>query len=244
MRRWRLVLRSPDTSPTSEGQPVQGVNVWASSTAMPGGGPGRRRRTPTVCTWWLAWRPGTIGCSFRRHSGRSLVGEYHPDTTELFVGGASEGVGGCDGGGDRCVVVRGCFDHRARHRRPGSTAAGCQRVGQFDRECWRWLHGSALTDVRRGVCDHRFGSRGLPGAVLGDRSGSNLVSEYHPDTTDSIRSAVPVKVSAANVTGIDASLAAGASIIGHVTDDQGNAVQGVNVSASQYDSRMPGGGYG
>ena len=73
-------------------------------------------------------------------------------------------------------------------------------------------------------------------------TGSNLVSEYHPNTTD-YWMAVPVKVSAgASVSGIDASLAAGASITGHVSDDQGHPVQGVNVSASS--TAMPGGGFG
>src|SRR4029077_153824 len=72
-------------------------------------------------------------------------------------------------------------------------------------------------------------------------TGSNLVSEYHPNTID-YWMAVPVKVSAgASVSGIDASLAAGASITGHVTDDQGHPVQGVNVSASS--TAMLGGGF-
>ena len=72
--------------------------------------------------------------------------------------------------------------------------------------------------------------------------GSNLVGEYHPDTTD-YSLAVPVKVAAAaTVTGIDASLAAGASITGHVTDSNINPVQGVSVSANS--TAMLGGGYG
>ena len=69
---------------------------------------------------------------------------------------------------------------------------------------------------------------------------SNLVGEYHPDTTD-YSMAVPVKVSAgATVTGIDASLAIGASITGHVTDSNNRPVQGVSVSASS--TPMLGGG--
>ena len=69
--------------------------------------------------------------------------------------------------------------------------------------------------------------------------GSNLVSEYHPDTTD-YSTAVPVKVAAgATVKGIDASLSAGATVKGHVTDSDGRPVQGVNVSVSS--TPMPGG---
>ncbi len=65
----------------SEGRPVQGANVWASSTAMPGGGI-RSSTTDAdggyVITGLLV---GDYRVQFSPPFGSNLVSEYHPDTT-------------------------------------------------------------------------------------------------------------------------------------------------------------------
>ena len=113
-----------------QGAPVQGVNVWASSTAMPGGGSGSATTDADGVYVVSGLAVGDYRVQFSAAVRVEFGERVSPGYDQLFVGGAGEGVRRCDGVGDRCFIVRGCFDHRARHRRPWSAAAGCQRVCQ------------------------------------------------------------------------------------------------------------------
>ena len=120
-----------------QGQPVQGVNVSASSTAMTGDCP-RSATTDADGVYVITGlAAGDYRVQFSATDGFELGERVSPGHDQLFVGGAGEGGGGCDRDGDRCVVGGWCFDHRTCHRRRGSPGAGRQRVGQLDRDA-RW----------------------------------------------------------------------------------------------------------
>ncbi len=161
--------------------------------------------------------------------GSSLVSEYHPDTTDYSLAvpvkvSAGATVAGIDASLASGASITGhVTDGNNRPVQGVSVWASTATPGGG--------YGSTMTDAN--------GDYVISGLVAGDYRvqfmgpmGSNLMGEYHPDTTD-YSSAVPVKVSAgASVAGIDASLATGASITGKVTDDHGHPLQGVNVSAT------------
>ena len=199
---WRFDHWTCHRQPRSTGP---GVNVSVNPTLMMGGGYGNATTNANGDYLVSGLAAGDYRVQFSAPMGSNLVSEYHPDTTDYSLAVPVKVSAGATVTRDRCVVGDWCFDHRTRHRRAGSSGAGCQRVGQFDRDA-RWRLGSAITDAN--------GDYVITGLAAGDfrvwfsaPMGSNLVSEYHPDTTD-YSLAVPVKVTAgATVTGIDASLA-------------------------------------
>ena len=153
----------------------------------------RRRRTPTVTYVITGLAAGDYRVQFSAPMGSNLVSEYHPDTTNYSLAVPVKVAAGAIGDGDRCVVGGWRFDHGACHRQQRPAGAGRQRVGQFDRNDW-WRLWSATTDAN--------GDYVITGLVAGDYRvqfsapmGSNLVSEYHPDTTN-YSLAVPVTVAA------------------------------------------------
>ena len=156
--------------------------------------------------------------------GSNLVSEYHPDTTDYSLAvpvkvAAGATVTGIDASLAAGASITGHVTDSKGHPVQGVNVSASSTANA------RWRLGNAITDAN--------GDYVITGLAAGDYRvqfsapmGSNLVSEYHPDTTD-YSLAVPVKVAAAaTVTGIDASLAAGASITGHVTDSDGHPVAG------------------
>ena len=211
---------------------MQGVNVSAvtTATATPGGGFGSAMTDAdgVVCDQ-LVWPLGTTGCSSRARWGRTWWASI--TRTRRIIRSAvplklSSGarVAGIDASLAAGASITGHVTDDQGHPVAGvyvSASSALMIVGG---------NGSAITDAN--------GDYSITGLAAGDYRvqfsapfGSNLVSEYHPDTTISSM-AVPVKVATgADVTGIDASLATGGSITGQVTDGQGHPVQGANVSA-------------
>ncbi len=172
--------------------------------------------------------------------GSNLVSEYHPDTTDYSLAvpvkvSAGAMVAGIDASLASGASITGhVTDSNNRPVQGVSVWANSTAMPGGG-------SGSAMTDAN--------GMYVITGLAAGNyrvqfsgMMGSNLVGEYHPDTTD-FSLAVPVKVFAgASVAGIDASLASGASITGHVTDSNNRPVQGVSVWANS--TAMPGGGSG
>ena len=140
-------------------------------------------------------RPGPTGASRRAQSRRIvLVRACIGLAVVLGLGWSSAATisaAASDSGKHHRRVRR--FDHRACHRQRGSAGAGCERVGQFDRDDVgatarrRRMPTGMYCGVRLAAGDYRV--------QFSPPVGSNLVSEYHPDTTD-YSLAVPVKVSA------------------------------------------------
>ena len=208
---------------------MQGVSVSAFTIAMPGGGSGSAMTDADGVYVVSGLAPGDYWVQFSGPMGSNLVSEYHPNTTNYSMAvqlkvSAGARVAGIDASLAAGASITGhVTDSQGQPLQGVNVSFSSVTIGG--------TYASAMTDGR--------GVYAITGLLAGDYRvqfaaplGSNLVSEYLPDTTN-ISLAVPVKVSAgASLTGIDASLSVGASITGRVTDDQGRPVQGVNVSAT------------
>ena len=223
----------------SQGRPVQGVNVWVNPTLMIGGGSGNATTNANGDYLVSGLAAGDYRVQFSAPMGSNLVSEYHPDTPDYSMAvpvkvPAGATVTGIDASLSTGASITGHVTDNQGHPVQGVN------VSPVRPRC-RWRPAPRSRDAN--------GDYVITGLSAGDFRvrfsppiGSNLVSEYHPDTTD-YSTAVPVKVAAgATVTGIDVSLSAGATVKGHVTDSDGRPVQGVNVSASS--TAMLGGGFG